>query len=102
LGRTFYSNFPNPKDRHRIDDKTRRELRAWYRKYHSIQEQIDHPFETYVPDRSPCQIIREALQAQLEGFQIYINSKDVHTVNLRLSIICHSFRNSLVLYILTS
>jgi hypothetical protein len=33
INRTFYSNFPNPRDRHRIDDKIRRELRSWYRKY---------------------------------------------------------------------
>jgi hypothetical protein len=76
VNRTFYSNFPNPRDRHRIDDKTRRELRSWYRKYPYPQEQADHPFNEYVPDLSPYQIIREAVQAQLEGFRIYINCKD--------------------------
>jgi hypothetical protein len=53
VNRTFYSHFPNPTDRHRIDDKTRRELRSWYRKYPTPQEQAQHPFDTYVPELSP-------------------------------------------------
>jgi hypothetical protein len=75
VNRSLYSDFPDPKDRHRIYDKTRRELRAWYRKYPTPKEQADNPFETWVPDRSPYQIIREVLQAQLEYFGVSINSK---------------------------
>jgi hypothetical protein len=101
INRTFYSNFPNPRDRHKIDDKTRRELRSWYRKYPTPQKQAAHPFNEYVPDLSPYQIIPEAVQAQLEGFQIYINSKDRPLANLLRNITCPYFRSSLDICTLT-
>jgi hypothetical protein len=73
--RSFYSIFPNPKDRQRIDDKTLRVLKAWYRKYPTPAKQAANPFEDFKPKLSPYQITREALQLRLETFDIKINSK---------------------------
>jgi hypothetical protein len=76
VSRSFYSTFPKPEDRQRIDDKTRRQLRAWYRKYPTPDEQISHPFDKFTPELSPYQIIRDAVMALLEGFNIKIKSKN--------------------------
>jgi hypothetical protein len=76
INRAYYSQFPHNNERHKITDKDKRLLKAWYRKNPTQALQQEHPFETFVPELSPYQIIRDGLMAQLDGWKININSKD--------------------------
>jgi hypothetical protein len=76
INRAFYTQFPSADDRKKVNDKEKRLLKAWYRKYPTQAGQQAHPFETFVPELSLYQIIRDAFMGLLEGWNIRINSKD--------------------------
>jgi hypothetical protein len=74
INRAFYSQFPSAEDRKKIDAREKRTLRAWYRKYPTQELQQQHPFETFVPELNPHQIIRDVLIAALNVWGIGVYS----------------------------
>jgi hypothetical protein len=68
-----------------VDDKTRRLLKQWYRKYPLAKDQALNPFEDFVPELSPYQMLRERLGELLDIIGIKIRSKNNPTGNISVT-----------------
>jgi hypothetical protein len=93
INRAYYSQFPSAETLRKINDKDKRLLKAWYRK-NPTQAQLANPFEIFVFELNPYQIIRDAYMALLDGWGININSKDNTKGQLAANIIYLSYKNS--------
>jgi hypothetical protein len=76
--RAYYEDYPTQADRKQIDPKEKSFLKAYYRRYPTRAQQLAHPMETFVQEKSAFNIVKEMIQRFLTqlGFKIY--SKEKH------------------------
>jgi hypothetical protein len=80
--RSFYTALPTQAQRAKVDADTKRLLRQWYRKYPTLEQQQQNPFNDFAPTRSLYQIARDHVQIVLSILNFKVWSKTENTGNI--------------------